>query len=1047
MCDHVLDQSQQAVVSACEDIARSHIGGRALSVIGAASTGKTTLLRRCLQAVLRHSPNASIAVLSPDRRAADETRNTIVGELKVLGEHVRVRSISAFAFAIVSRYAQAVGRKEPELLSGPEQDALIKELFDVATKYYPHANALGSVDPEVAHMEAFRQEYRDLLTRSAELGITAQELRELAEAENNPSWFIGAELMEEYEKALAVQAGTGYAQPDRTDHARIVQQAAAFLQQWDRAQVGQIGAQRPQWDWIFVDDVSNSTLALRSLLRELHNLGANIVVFGDPDSAVQGYRGGIAHLQSLLSRPVAAGGIDAQTFVLAHRYRGGGQIEPIITMLETGIHVAGSALGRKADTQYADPVTASAHILLSDHDENSYLASRIRQLHLEEKVAYSQIAVVTRSRSHHHSLRQALLDRGVPVQPLKSVSPLRFQPVVADLILAIKIALGLSEPAQLAGQLRQLLTGPLFGLTPVELSSLIKRLHGWELLGGGRKIGDELLATIADQDPDSPAAKIPQFSHIRLVFDAVRSAVSHDPLAENVLWVAWEKIGKAQQWREQVLAGSEGSDEADRNLDAVIQLFRIAQRLSDRDPQTAQITDLLRVLDEQEIPEDSIARTSAMEDGIVLTSPSAAIGQTWEWVFIAKINEGIWPNLQLRNPLTQVPQLVSRVVGSELAGQEVRGEQRLADVVDDELRMLLYSVSRAKSGVEFTCVHSEDVLPSRFMDWLFPSESQLLTVHQQESLSLDFPTFVGQLRQAQRLADPKLQARASDYLAQLQAGNIGGMEAKIWADSIEYTQGDFPDVPVRISPSTVEKMLTCPLRGTLDSIHGQEIGDSALADLGTLIHQIAEETQTPDRDRMLERLDQLWEGAEFGTDMHAQQLRYRAEAMVEKLYSYLVEHPGDAHKEIYARVDRGDVIVSGKLDRVEYDPASPDEVRVVDFKTGKVAPAKSLSETVPQLLIYQWLVEEGGLVVEPGQSKPTTSLGARLVHVGTDRKDYSLTEQSPLDQERRALVENMIDSVANLRQAHSVPAIVNDGCRTCSYRVLCPAYEGKRIFS
>lgn len=129
MCDHVLDQSQQAVVSACEDIARSHIGGRALSVIGAASTGKTTLLRRCLQAVLRHSPNASIAVLSPDRRAADETRNTIVGELKVLGEHVRVRSISAFAFAIVSRYAQAVGRKEPELLSGPEQDALIKELL------------------------------------------------------------------------------------------------------------------------------------------------------------------------------------------------------------------------------------------------------------------------------------------------------------------------------------------------------------------------------------------------------------------------------------------------------------------------------------------------------------------------------------------------------------------------------------------------------------------------------------------------------------------------------------------------------------------------------------------------------------------------------------------------------------------------------------------------------------------------------------------------------------------------------------------------------
>ncbi|QRV01690.1 ATP-dependent helicase [Arcanobacterium phocisimile] len=1048
MREKLVDASHEAVVSACEEIARARAVGKAISVVGASSTGKTTVLRQCLQTIIDLDQHARIAVLSPDRRAANEMRNEIVGELRVLSENVRVRSIAAFAFAIVSLYAQATGRKEPELLSGPDQDALLKELFDIATTFYPHANEIGSVDRDVAHMEAFRQEYRDLLTRAAELGITSDTLRNLGEKEGNPSWVIGADLLDEYEKALAVQAGTGYGQPDRTDHARIVNQAVAFLQQWNSPTTVEPRVACPQWDWILVDDISNCTLALRSLLKVLQDHGSNIVVFGDPDTGVQSFRGGIANLQSLLSRPLHDGGLAAHTYVLTHRYRGGGPAANIISTIESGIHVAGSAQGRKADYQYAKPLAISAHVLLSEHDETAYLASRIRRLHMEQKIGYEQIAVITRSRAGHQSLRQALLDRGVPVQPLAAVMPLRFQPAVANVLLTMRIAAGLIEPDELAENIRRLLTGPLFDMTSLDMASIIKRLHGWELLRGGKTVGEQLLLSVLDLDPQSPGAKIGELAKVRKVIAAVRDAIETNPLAEHVLWETWEKIGIAEQWQEKALEGGEEADQADRDLDAIIQLFRIAQRLSDRDPHSAHITDLLRVLEEQEVPEDSIARTSVNNTGIVLTSPAGALGQTWDRVFISSLNEGVWPNLQLRNPLTKVPELVSIVVGSELAGTDVPGEQRMSDVIDDELRMLLFSVLRAENGVEITCVNSEDTLPSRFMHWLFPEESQLLTEHHQESLTIDLPTFIGQLRRAQQGNNPELAELATSYLEQVSNANLAGMAEKMWADSIDYSDGDLPEGPVRVSPSVVEKMLTCPLRGVFDSVHGQALGDTALADLGTLIHQIAEETREPDMEQMNQRLDELWEASDFGSGIAAQQLYYRAKQMVEKLYRYLQDYPAEAEHELYARVERDNVIISGKIDRLEHVTMRPDEVRVVDFKTGKGSPAKSESETVPQLLIYQWLIEQGGLNNQSAnEPMPTTSLGAQLVHIGTDSKKYSLTEQSPLDDKRRELAGNMIDTVAEIQRSASVPAIVNVGCRTCSYRSLCPAVEGKRIFS
>lgn len=83
---------------------------------------------------------------------------------------------------------------------------------------------------------------------------------------------------------------------------------------------------------------------------------------------------------------------------------------------------------------------------------------------------------------------------------------------------------------------------------------------------------------------------------------------------------------------------------------------------------------------------------------------------------------------------------------------------------------------------------------------------------------------------------------------------------------------------------------------------------------------------------------------------------------------------------------------------------------------------------------------------EGGQT-PTRSLGARLVHIGKETQGYGLTEQSELDAERTKEAEQMINRSADIQRSHAIEAQINSGCRSCTYITICPAKEGKRIFS
>lgn len=1042
-----LDATQQAVVDAC-------VRTCTLSVIGAGGSGKSTVLRTVVAQLLAEDPHARIAVLSPDRRAATDLRNAISLEVGALGEGIVVQSITAFAFSIVSTYAQSIGRHEPELISGPDQDIILKEIFDLASSggipgIFPAEGEDGFLDGEMANLPAFRAEFRDLITRAAELGLSADDLDELGASTERPMWQVGARVMRAYENSLALEAADQPHRSDRVDHARLMSQASAMLRGWDEAMSGsgqgKLNMEKPQWDWVFIDDVQNATLALRGLLEALQEDGASIVTFGDPDLAVQGFRGGVAHLPTLLTRARGDGGIGARQLVLDQRYRGAGLARPV-ARITSAIHTAGIGRHRRAG-YVSDASDSYEHVrglaFKNENEEISWIGTYLRRLHLRGGVAYSQMAVITRSQSEHEVMRSSLVRHGVPVANVGSSTPLREQPAVAALCELIEIAL--ADPAEIDdARLRSVLTGRLISIDPLELRAITRELRGWELKDEGNRLAAEVLRDVLAENPGSGVRQIPQLANTHRIIMRIRASATPEALAEGVLWEAWDAVGLADAWQSAAFGTGSEADLANRDLDAIIQLFRVAQRLADRDPQNASIEVLLTDLQNQDLPEDTIARTGSAVDEVTLATPSATIGRSWDHVVISGLNDGAWPNTRLRNPLTQVPALAATVIGSLVGTPDVSAEAARRDVIDDELRMLVQAVTRARETIVITCLNSEDVLPSRFIELLTNDGMELREV-QHGAVTLDTDGLVGQLRQGEDSGESQLAQAASDILDGLADAGVTSADRRMWVDQLDVTGGDAVEV-LSVSPSRVETMLACPMRGFLQAVNAQDSDDRGAANIGTLIHSLAQ--SHPDGDAQAIRADfaEQWPTLEMPDNYEGTLEREKAERKVGLLIEYLSDAPEDVDVEVFASGELDGIKVNARIDRLERDSRHPENVGVVDFKTGKGIAAKDVAEN-PQLLIYQWLVDRGTVDVPDGRPPVAKSLGAKLVVLGADNGKLKTQVQEEAGDSALQGAEDLLRSAAKSQAGPDFAATINDMCKYCEYKTVCPAQNGKRVFS
>ncbi|WP_448630125.1 UvrD-helicase domain-containing protein [Cellulomonas soli] len=337
-----LDASQAAVVD------RVAAGADpAVLVLGAPGSGRTTVVLESVVAAIEAGlAPEDVLVLAASRRAAADLRDRVSARLRRTSGRALVQTAPAAAFAVLRARASALGEPAPTLVSGAEQDLLLGELLA------GHAEGDGvdlgwpaHIPADAWTLRAFRDELRDLLMRAAERGLTPADLADLGVAHDRPAWVSAARLYEEYLDVNELRAST----PDvgaRFDPAVVVDEAARALLAWDDDVPG---VPRPRWRLVVVDDHQESTAATARLLRVLADDGARLLLVGDPDVAVQTFRGASPALvarASVLGR--GPGELGATTLVLDATWRHGPVLRDVVTRITERVGASGAVAHRRA---------------------------------------------------------------------------------------------------------------------------------------------------------------------------------------------------------------------------------------------------------------------------------------------------------------------------------------------------------------------------------------------------------------------------------------------------------------------------------------------------------------------------------------------------------------------------------------------------------------------------------------------------------------------------------------------------------------------------
>src|SRR3954471_14709034 len=323
----MLDTSQQAVVA--------HEGGPLL-VLAGPGTGKTTTMVEAIVDVVERrgvSPERLLA-LTFSRKAAEQLRDRVTARLQRTLATSMAATFHSFAYSLVRRQGLdpstglgTGGFMAPlRLLSAPEQDVVLQELLTPSPEAVPWPESLAAA----VRTRGFAREVQGLLDRAREHGLSGAELTRLGEEHHHAEWEAAGRFLEDYLTILDHQSAV--------DYADLVVRAVRIAQRPDvRAEL------RRRYEWVFVDEYQDTDPSQVALLHALAGDGRNLVVVGDPDQSIYGFRG--ADVRGILDFPAqfpTARGEHAPVVALQTTRRFGPALLEAAGRIATSIPVSGS---------------------------------------------------------------------------------------------------------------------------------------------------------------------------------------------------------------------------------------------------------------------------------------------------------------------------------------------------------------------------------------------------------------------------------------------------------------------------------------------------------------------------------------------------------------------------------------------------------------------------------------------------------------------------------------------------------------------------------
>ncbi|WP_246213435.1 ATP-dependent helicase [Kitasatospora viridis] len=742
-----LDRFQQAVAE--------HAGGPLLVLAGPGTGKTTTLVEAVARRVERGTDPERILVLTFSRKAAMELRDRLAVRL---ARAPQATTFHSFCYALLRQHQEPERYAEPlRLLSGPEQDVMVRELLAGGAE--DAAAGTGKIRWPLElraclTTRGFADEVRAVLARSRELGLGEAELARFAAGVARPDWAAAAHFLADYLDVLDLRGVL--------DYAELVHRAVLL-------------AERPgvdlaaRYDAVFVDEYQDTDPAQVRLLGRLAGGGRDLVAVGDPDQSIYAFRG--ADINGILDFPEQfrqRDGRPAEVKVLRVSRRSAplllaasrklaermpmGRL-PAAKLAEHRGLLPGREGGRGSVEVYTYPTPGA---------ELESVADLLRRAHLEDGVPWGEMAVLVRAGARAiPGVRRALTAAGVPLEIDGDDLPLREEPAVVPVLLALRVcaegaaaekaaerALGTvpaqrtsAEPTSGARRVEPLtaevahtlLTGPLGGLDGADLRRLGRELREEEraALKAAVEVDGELAAAVVRSAEELIREALAEPERLLLLDSAparrarelgtllrkVRDLLRGGGTAEEALWQLWDG---SPRWRERLeraalRTGSVGRN-ADRDLDALCALFETAARAEDQVTGHRGALDLLAEVEAQDIAADTMTVRTVRPEAVRLMTAHRSKGLEWRLVVVAGVQEGLWPDLRRRGSLLEADRIGRDGLAEPLTPGALLAEER---------RLFYVAATRAKERLVVTAVKApaeDGDEPSRLLRELYREE-------------------------------------------------------------------------------------------------------------------------------------------------------------------------------------------------------------------------------------------------------------------------------------------------------------------------------------
>lgn len=602
----------------------------------------------------------------------------------------------------------------------------------------------------------------------------------------------------------------------------------------------------------------------------------------------------------------------------------------------------------------------------------------------EDKIDYSQIAIISKKRAELQTFAELLKSKNIPFQidEGKSIFAIRSTILIYFYIKAMNNYLTSSD------KLFGLLLSEPFKIDQQDYNKILEEKRLWK-----KDESSDFITLMRNLNGWKNPEKITKFLE---TFDYLQDYASSNNLRNTVV----EIINRTGLLTYFYKSGKNRSE----NLAGIRKIISEATDFQNSDS-TKNLSDFVKYLDdcfENEI-DINLDKDSVVQNAVQLMTYHGSKGREFEYVYLPNLISSNWEDFRMPGEY----KLITEEVPDKDAAQAKK---------DSELLKLLFvGITRAKHTLTISFADSNN------------GKAQQITKYLEPTANYDFDS-------------EQFECSADDLTTEFYRSVSSDVfdNQKAFKNEIEERVKS-----VVLSPSRLNDYLSCPRKFFYVKVLGIDVEEADWdgANFGTLIHslleravKVAKESAYPTIEEILEKFRLGMDGMKFSSEAKKEKYFKQGQKLLTNYYPYFSQIPISRITDIefsFYGVDVDGDFITGKIDRIEKN--SDGTFELYDYKTGnyssekKIAPNEEKQNYFNQLCFYKYAYE-----------KLTGNKVSKVGIIYVENHDKSVDKY--LTDDDMKYIETLIkDTYQNIKALKFNP-IKEDkqgACKNCVYKQLC----------